>query len=172
MTEIDPASSALVLVDLQERIVALPTTPLSGPEVVANAVRLRDAFSEAGAQVVIVQALPPGSEEADGLAVVPEVKPRVGEKLVTKQTIGGFYGTDLHAHLRDAGVRTVVFGGIATEFGVESTLRAAADHGYATVAVSDAMTGLADISHESALTKIFPRLGTVATTDEVLAAFA
>jgi nicotinamidase-related amidase len=172
MTEIDPGSAALVLVDLQERIVAMPTTPLPGPEVVANAVRLRDAFSEAGAQVVIVQALPPGSEEADGLEVVPEVKPRVGEKLVVKKTIGGFYGTDLHAHLREAGVRTVVFGGIATEFGVESTLRAAADHGYTTIAVSDAMTGLTDLSHESSLTHIFTRLGTVATTDEVLAALA
>lgn len=172
MTEIDPGSAALVLVDLQERIVSMPTTPRPGPEVVANAVRLRDAFSEAGAQVVIVQALPPGSEEADGLEVVPEIKPRVGEKLVVKKTIGGFYGTDLHAHLRDAGVRTVVFGGIATEFGVESTLRAAADHGYTTIAVSDAMTGLTDLSHESSLTHIFTRLGTVATTDEVLAALA
>ncbi|MDT8911369.1 isochorismatase family protein [Amycolatopsis sp. PS_44_ISF1] len=171
MTEIDPASSALVLIDLQERIVALPTTPLSGPEVVANAVRLRDAFAEAGAQVVVVEVRRPGRED-EGNEVVPEVKPRAGEKLVVKRTIGGFYGTGLHAHLRDAGVRTVVFGGIATEFGVESTLRAAADHGYATVAVSDAMTGLSEISHESALTKIFPRLGTVATTDEVLAALA
>ncbi|MEV6901485.1 isochorismatase family protein [Amycolatopsis sp. NPDC051372] len=124
MTEIDPASTALVLVDFQERIVAMPTTPFAGPEAAANAVRLRDAFSEAG----------------------------------------------LHTHLRDAGVRTVVFGGIATEFGMESTLRAAADHGYAVIGVSDAMTGLSDVSHESSTTKIFPRLGTVLTTAETLAA--
>ncbi|MEV4598418.1 isochorismatase family protein [Amycolatopsis sp. NPDC049253] len=170
MNEIDPASTALVLVDFQERIVAMPTTPFAGPEAAANAVRLRDAFSEAGAQIVIIQAMRPGSEGAPGSDVIPELKPRNGEKLVVKTTIGGFYNTDLHAHLRDAGVRTVVFGGIATEFGVESTLRAAADHGYSVIAVSDAMTGLSDVSHESSTTKIFPRLGTVLTTAETLAA--
>ncbi|MEU0537118.1 hypothetical protein [Amycolatopsis tolypomycina] len=30
MSEIDPATTALVLVDLQERIVVLPTTPYRG----------------------------------------------------------------------------------------------------------------------------------------------
>ncbi|QRP47023.1 isochorismatase family protein [Amycolatopsis sp. FDAARGOS 1241] len=167
MTLFDPASTALVLVDFQDRIVALPTTPFTGPEVAANAVRLRDAFSESGAQIVIIQVRRPGSEESP---VIAELKPRAGEKLVIKTAIGGFYNTDLHAHLRDAGVRTVVFGGIATEFGVESTLRAAADFGYEVVAVSDAMTGLSDIAHESSTTKIFPRLGTVLTTAETLAA--
>ncbi|WP_326566266.1 isochorismatase family protein [Amycolatopsis rhabdoformis] len=167
MNEIDPASTALVLVDFQERIVALPTTPFTGPEAAANAVRLRDAFSEAGAQIVIIQARRPGSEDSP---VIPELAPRNGEKLVVKSTIGGFYNTDLHAHLREAGVRTTVFGGIATEFGVESTLRAAADHGYQVIAVSDAMTGLSAVSHQSSTTHIFPRLGAVLTTAETLAA--
>ncbi|HET6708340.1 isochorismatase family protein [Amycolatopsis sp.] len=167
MSKIDPATAALVLVDLQERIVVLPTTPYSGEEVVANALRLRDAFRKAGAPVVIVKVSrpdnPPGSELVFDAG---------DDKIVTKYTIGGFAGTDLDEFLRGAGVRTVVFGGIATEFGVESTLRAASDHGYETVAVSDAMTALSDISHENAITKIFPRLGTVLTTEEALAALA
>ncbi|MEQ0560446.1 isochorismatase family protein [Amycolatopsis sp. NEAU-NG30] len=167
MTEIDPATSALVLIDLQRRIVALPTTPYTGEEVLANALRLRDAFRRAGAPVVVVQVSrpdnPPGSELAFDAA---------DDKIVTKYTIGAFAGTGLDEFLRAKGVRTVYFGGIATEFGVESTLRAAADHGYDTVAVSDAMTALSDISHENALTKIFPRLGTVVTTDEAVAALA
>lgn len=164
MTKIDPATSALVLVDLQERIVALPTTPYSGADVVANALRLRTAFREAGAPVVIVKVSrpdnPPGSE------LVFDAQ---DDKIVTKYAIGGFANTDLDEFLRGKGIRTVYFGGIATEFGVESTLRAASDHGYDTVAVSDAMTALSDISHENAITKIFPRLGAVLTTDEVLA---
>ncbi|MEV6830320.1 isochorismatase family protein [Amycolatopsis sp. NPDC051102] len=167
MSKIDPATSALVLIDLQARIVALPTTPYTGEEVVANALRLRAAFHAAGAPVVVVRVSrpdnPPGNE------VVFETG---DDKVVTKYTIGGFAGTDLDEYLRGAGVRTVVFGGIATEFGVESTLRAASDHGYDTVAVSDAMTALAEISHENAITKIFPRLGTVVTTDEAVAALA
>ena len=165
MSKIDPATSALLLIDLQERIVALPTTPYRGEEVVANALRLREAFHKAGAPVVIVKVSRPDNPPGNELVFEP------GEdKVVTKYTIGGFAGTDLDEFLRGAGVRTVVFGGIATEFGVESTLRAASDHGYDTVAVSDAMTALSDISHENAITKIFPRLGTVLTTDEALAA--
>lgn len=167
MTKIDPATSALVLVDLQRRIVDLPTTPSSGEEVVANALRLRKAFREAGARVVVVQVSRPDNPPGSELVFEPE-----DDKIVTKYTIGGFAGTDLDEFLREAGVRTVVFAGIATEFGVESTLRAASDHGYDTVAVSDAMTALSDISHENAITKIFPRLGTVMTTDEALAALA
>lgn len=166
MTKIDPATSALVLVDLQERIVALPTTPHTGEAVLANALRLRTAFRAAGAPVVIVKVSrpdnPPGNE------VVFDTE---DDKIVTKYTIGGFANTDLDEYLSGKGVKTVYFGGIATEFGVESTLRAAADHGYGTVAVSDAMTALADISHENAITKIFPRLGTVVTTEEALAGF-
>jgi nicotinamidase-related amidase len=167
MTKIDPATSALVLVDLQERIVALPTTPYSGEAVLANALRLREAFRAAGAPVVIVQVSRPDNPPGNELVFDP-----ADDKIVTKYTIGGFAGTDLDEFLRGKAVRTVVFGGIATEFGVESTLRAAADHGYDTVAVSDAMTALSDISHENAITKIFPRLGTVVTTDEALAGLA
>lgn len=166
MTKIDPATSALVLVDLQRRIVDLPTTPYSGEEVVASALRLRKAFREAGARVVVVQVSRPDNPPGSELVFEPE-----DDKIVTKYTIGGFAGTDLDEFLREAGVRTVVFAGIATEFGVESTLRAASDHGYDTVAVSDAMTALSDISHENAITKIFPRLGTVVTTEEALAGF-
>ncbi|WP_439383702.1 isochorismatase family protein [Amycolatopsis lexingtonensis] len=164
MTKIDPATSALVLVDLQERIVALPTTPYRGEDVVRNALRLRDAFREAGAPVVIVRVSRPDNPPGNELVFDAQ-----DDKIVTKYTIGGFAGTDLDEYLRGKGVRTVYFGGIATEFGVESTLRAASDHGYDTVAVSDAMTALSDISHENAITKIFPRLGTVVTTEEVLA---
>jgi len=167
MTKIDPATSALVLVDLQERIVVLPTTPHTGETVLANSLRLREAFRAAGAPVVIVKVSRPDNPPGNELVFDPQ-----DDKIVTKLTIGGFARTDLDEFLRGKGVRTVVFGGIATEFGVESTLRAASDHGYDTVAVSDAMTALSDISHENAITKIFPRLGTVVTTDEALAGLA
>ncbi|WIY05706.1 isochorismatase family protein [Amycolatopsis mongoliensis] len=139
MTEIDPATSALVLVDLQERIVALPTTPYSGEEVVANALRLRTAFREAGAPVVIVKVSRPDNPPGNELVFDAQ-----DDKIVTKYTIGGFANTDLDEFLRAKGVRTVCFGGIATEFGVESSLRAASDHGYDTVVTTDeALAGLA-----------------------------
>ncbi|WHT16524.1 isochorismatase family protein [Crossiella sp. CA-258035] len=170
MTKIDPATTALVLVDLQRRIIALPTTPHPGSAVLANAIRLRDAFRAAGAPIVLVQAHRPNVEQPEGSELDPALTPAEGEELVTKHTIGGFYGTGLDAHLRALGVRTVVFGGIATEMGVESTLRAAADHGYETVAAADAMTGMSALAHESALTVVFPRFGEVLSTEEIVAA--
>lgn len=58
--------------------------------------------------------------------------------------------------------------GVATSIGVESTARAAHEHGYHVVLVTDAMTdGSADAHHHS-ITRIFPRLGETATTEEVL----
>ncbi len=62
-----------------------------------------------------------------------------------------------------------MFGGIATNFGVESTARAADDHGYSVVLVSDAMAGLDQHAHDFAVEYVFPKLGTVVTTDELLA---
>ncbi|GAB3716595.1 hypothetical protein GCM10027598_26470 [Amycolatopsis oliviviridis] len=171
MTKIDPATTALVLIDLQTRIVALETTPIESTEVVANAVLLRDAFSAAGSPIVHVRAHRPDvDEQPPGSELVAELTPREGEHLITKHTIGAFYGTGLDELLRGLGVKTLVFGGIATEYGVESTLRAAVDHAYETIAVSDAMAGIAAISHESAITKVFPRLGEVLTTAETAAA--
>jgi nicotinamidase-related amidase len=115
MTKIDPATTALVLIDLQTRIVAMETTPLEGTEVVANAVLLRDAFSAAGSPIVHVRALRPDMDEVPPeMEIVPELTPKDGEHLITKYTIGGFYRTGLDELLRGLGVKTMVLAGIAT----------------------------------------------------------
>lgn len=62
----------------------------------------------------------------------------------------------------------VVLAGIATSIGVESTARAAHEHGYNVVLVTDAMTDRDPDAHEHSIGKIFPRLGETATTSEVL----
>src|SRR3546814_15028617 len=61
---------------------------------------------------------------------------------ITKHQWGAFYGTDLDLQLRRRRIETVVIGGIATNFGVESTARAAHDHGYAPVLVADSCASL------------------------------
>jgi nicotinamidase-related amidase len=62
----------------------------------------------------------------------------------------------------------VVLCGIATEFGVESTARAAHEHGYAVVLAEDAMTGRN--GHQNSVKNIFPRLGRVRSTAEIIQA--
>jgi nicotinamidase-related amidase len=92
-----------------------------------------------------------------------------GDLEIIKKTIGAFYGTALDTRLRERGVTTVVLTGLATTMGVESTARAAADHGFEVVFASDAMSGLTTAEHEHALSVVLPRFGAVLTTAEILA---
>lgn len=161
-------TSALVLIDLMPRIVALPLEPYSGDEVLERSQRLADAFRAAGRPVVLVRverpnvaAQPPGSGLAEGLE-------QPGDIVVVKHTISAFHETDLHERLQERGVTTIVIGGIATTMGVESTARAASDRGYDMEFVSDAMSGFAADEHEFTVSRIFPRFGEVRTTDDYL----
>ena len=164
---LDPTRSALVLVDLMDRIVALPLEPRKGTEVLSAAEELATAFRSAGAPVVLVRVERPGlAEQPPGSGLVAGLA-RDGDIEVVKRTIGGFQGTDLDERLRERGVRTLVFGGIATNLGVESTARAAGDLGYDLVFVEDAMAAFTAAEHEASARLDFPRLGTVVRTAEV-----
>lgn len=146
------------------RIIALPLAPYSGDEVLERCHRLAEAFRAGGRPVVLVRVdrpgvaeQPPGSGFADGL-VLP------GDVTVVKQTVGAFQGTDLHDRLRELGVDTLVFAGLVTTMGVESSARAASDHGYEVEFVADAMSGFAADEHEFTVERIFPRFGEVRDT--------
>jgi nicotinamidase-related amidase len=73
----------------------------------------------------------------------------------------------LDLQLRRRGVTSVVIGGIATNMGVESTARAAHEHGYAVVLPEDAAAGRSAEMHDFAFEQIFPMLGRVAKADEI-----
>ncbi|MFJ3715218.1 isochorismatase family protein [Streptomyces sp. NPDC090057] len=158
---LDPRRTALVLVDLMDRVVALPLEPRKGTEVLTTAEELAAAFRAAGALVVLIRVeRPTVAEQPPGSGLVAGLR-RDGDLEVVKRTIGGFHRTDLDERLRERGVRTLVFGGIATNLGVESTARAAADLGYDLVFVEDAMAALTAPEHEASIRLDFPRLGTV-----------
>ncbi|MFF1307633.1 isochorismatase family protein [Streptomyces sp. NPDC058307] len=164
---LDPARTALVLVDLMDRIVALPLEPRKGTEVLAVAEELAAAFRTVGAPVVLVRVQRPGAaEQPPGSGLVTGLV-RDGDIEIVKRTIGAFQGTDLDARLREHGVSTLVFGGIATNLGVESTARAGGDLGYDLVFVEDAMAAFTTAEHEASVRLDFPRLGTVVTSDRV-----
>jgi len=164
---LDPARTALVLVDLMERMVALPLAPRPGAGVVTASLGLAAAFRAAGAPVVAVRGRragphgrPPGSD------LVPEVA-AAADLVVDKPAMGAFQDTELHPRLAERGVRTLVLAGIATNLAVESTARAAADLGYGLVLARDAMSGLTAAEHEAAVALDFPRFGTVVTASQV-----
>ena len=113
---------------------------------------------------------PSGPQPPDWSEIVPEIGPRPGDIVITKRQWGAFYGTGLDLQLRRRGIGTLVYGGIATNFGVESTARDAYERGFEQVFVEDAMSGLTAGAHEFAITTIFPRMGRIRSTDDVLAA--
>ncbi|HEX4140484.1 MAG TPA: hydrolase [Candidatus Methylacidiphilales bacterium] len=187
--KIDLSKTALVLIDLQKGITGRPVEPHSGPDVVRKSAQLATRFREAKAPVVLVNvAFSPdfgdvlkqevdlkfqmGQLPPDWTEIVAELDPQPSDLRVTKRQWGAFHGTELDLQLRRRGVTTIVLGGISTNIGVESTARAAYEHGYSLVLVEDAMASMSGDDHAFAVTKIFPRLGLVRSTEEVLAGCA
>jgi nicotinamidase-related amidase len=66
----------------------------------------------------------------------------------------------------------MVLCGISTNIGVESTARFAYEYGYNQIFVEDAMSALSAEEHMATVTKIFPRIGLVRKTDEILASLS
>ena len=184
ITTIDP-HTALVLIDLQHGILAAPTQPYAAADVLDRAVRLADGFRARGLPVVLVRV----TARADGADVTPgrtetprptnrpegwdvlaaELAGHEDDIVVTKRNWGAFHGTDLDVQLRRRGVTQIVLGGIATSMGVESTARAAHEHGYHVALAVDAMADMSPETHRNSVERIFPRLGETGTTDEILA---
>ncbi|MFE0250902.1 isochorismatase family protein [Streptomyces sp. NPDC059010] len=164
---LDNARTALLLVDLMDRIVALPLEPRKGIEVLATCEELAASFRSAGAPVVLIRVERPGvAEQPPGSALAAGLL-KDGDIEIVKRTIGGFQGTGLDDRLRERGVTTLLFGGIATNLGVESTARAAGDLGYELVFVEDAMTAFTAAEHDASVRLDFPRLGSVVRAAQV-----
>lgn len=65
------------------------------------------------------------------------IGPRNGDVLLAKRNADSFIGTDLDERLRGLGISRVVVTGLATEFRVDSTARAALSRGYDLTLVKD-----------------------------------
>lgn len=181
LSTIDP-KTALVVIDLQKGVVALPTAhPMDG--VVANSRKLADAFREHDLPVVLVnvtgapsgrteRSLPAGARPEGWDLLIPELDQQPSDHLVTKQTRGAFTNTDLEQYLRGKGVTQIVLAGVATSAGVESTARHAHELGFNVTLATDAMTDMSAEAHENSVARIFPGIGETGTTTEILALLA
>jgi len=187
LPELDPATTALVLIDLQQGILPYAKAPHDAAAVIANAVPLAAAFRARKASVVRVKVgfsadggdmlkatvdapNPPGAPPSNWLADPADLPTVAGDIAILKRQWGAFHGTELDLQLRRRGIRTIVLAGIATAVGVESTARFAWELGYDIVFAEDATSGPDAAMHANSFGKVFPRLGRVRTTAEVLAA--
>ena len=189
MLALDPRTTALILIDVQKGVLAMPLAPHGAAQVVQNAARLGLHFDEVGALVVLVHVAfaanaadrlsqpvdaaspaPPGGLPADWAEFAPEIGALRAGVVIAKRQWGAFHGTELDLQLRRRGIATVVLAGVATNFGVESTAREAWQHNYAVVVAEDAVSSLGEELHRFSIDKILPRIARVRPTAEIVGA--
>jgi NAD(P)-dependent dehydrogenase (short-subunit alcohol dehydrogenase family)/nicotinamidase-related amidase len=188
MDNLDPRTTALVLVDIQKGILGFPLAPYSGADLVPVCAQLAKRFRAAGAAVVLTNVTwssnfadalqQPVDRPMGGPSVLPkewsdfpaELDQSPGDIVITKRQWGAFHGTELDLQLRRRGIKTIVLGGIATNMGVESTARQAWEHGYEIVFVKEAISSVDASLHQFAMESIFPIIGRIGRSIDVLAA--
>ena len=188
MDKLEPAATALVVIDLQRGVAGMETAPHKATDVIARSASLARAFRAAKAPVVLVRVsfsadgadtlrqpvdapmARGGSRPAGWDELVPELGIAPTDLIVTKRQWGAFYGTDLEMQLRRRGVKTIVLTGIATKFGVESTARDAWERSYALVFAEVAISWMSGAALKFAVETVFPRLGIIRPTAEIVAA--
>jgi nicotinamidase-related amidase len=163
---------ALVLIDLQKGILALPT--LVEPDDIKNrarrlaaafrastlpVVRVKLAFSADGGDLPPGRALVPGPETAPPAAYSEfpdDFPPHPGDVILVKRHWGAFTGTELDLQLRRRGVTQIVLAGISTSIGVESTARSAWENSYNLIFAEDAITDVDASSNATPSPRSFP----------------
>jgi biuret amidohydrolase len=159
----NPQHTALVVYDMQVGILRQLT---DGAQVITKVLQVLESARAVGLRVVFLRHLSLPKElagisqlrmakawqrvktvaevrpwflrDSPGFQLAPELTPLAAEVVFDKITMSAFEGTPLDITLRDCGVTTVVIVGVATEIGIEPTVRHAVDLGYVPVLVTDA----------------------------------
>jgi nicotinamidase-related amidase len=90
----------------------------------------------------------PGSPER----LIPDtIKPQPGDVVLEKSAASIFLGTNFEFMLRNRNIDTILFTGITTEIGVESSARDASNRGFYPVVVSDCVSSMDKEAHDRSL---------------------
>lgn len=187
MLTLDPRTTAVVLIDLQQGILPFAQAPYGAAAIVRQAARLADAARRAGALVVRVcvgwsadLADRPHQRTDQGVPMTtlpdhwwddPAELPKAPSDLViVKRHWNAFHATELDLQLRRRGIRTVVLGGIATPFGVESTARMGWELGYELLVPEDLSSAPDEALHRHSMQRTLPRVARVTTVAQVIEA--
>ena len=158
-----PDTTALIVYDMQVGILRQLKT---GPDVLARVLQVLELARAAGVRIFFMRHMslpkklagvfqtrqmmfwqsktspdevhPWFLRDSPGFALAPELAVRDDEAILDKITMSAFEGTPLAIALRDCGLTSFVICGIATEIGIEPTIRHGADLGFIPVLVEDA----------------------------------
>jgi biuret amidohydrolase len=198
---IDPARTALVVIDVQEDFVG-PTgamakvgVDMSGVEpALARIEALIAGARRAGATLAFARVVSSPETDSNALKLLNarkgrppyaiaicrdgeagsayyRVSPQPGDIEIPKRLFNTFHGTDFDEQLRARGIDTLVFTGFTTDCCVESTCRDAFHRDYSVFVVSDATDAYGADLHVAALTAMRKNVALVTDTASVLAAW-
>jgi ureidoacrylate peracid hydrolase len=166
VSEINPAKTALIIVDMENDFVAegAPLRATMAPAVIPPLQRALAHARRTGMRVIFTThahrrdgcdmgvfgtSKPPIVERMalvdgeKGIEIYDELKPLPQEVVIKKRRFSAFYGTDLDIILRSSGMEAVIITGVTTENCCHATARDALFHNYGVIFLSDA-TGTFD----------------------------
>jgi nicotinamidase-related amidase len=107
-----------------------------------------------------------------GALLVPELGPHPSDVVVSRvHGLSPFTQTSLDQILRNLDVKTLVVTGVSVNLGIFGTVMSAVDLGYNVVIVSDGVCGVPREYAEDVLKNSLSLLATIASADEVVAAW-
>lgn len=189
--QIDPARTALLVMDLQQEILAMVGGEAA--DILARAAPVIQAARTSGVTVIyVVIGFRPGYPEISersasfsaikgtgrfitstpGADIPAGIAPQDGDIIVVKHRVSAFHGTDLDQILRAKGIDTLMMLGVATSGIVLSTTRFAADADYRCAIVRDCCADRDEEVHRVLLDKVLARQATVMTAAGALAALS
>jgi nicotinamidase-related amidase len=198
--QLDPARTALVLIEYQNEFVSeggvlhnavAPVMDKTG--MLANTVALVDAARAAGVTVMHAPiTFAPGYGELSrhpygilkgvvdgnafvkgtwGAAIVDDLTPAENDILIEgKRGLDTFASTNLDFILRSRGITTVILAGFLTNCCVESTMRSAYENGYRVITLTDCVAGTSTEEHDNAIAYDFPMFSLPMESTQVKAA--
>lgn len=196
---ISPAHTALVTQEIQRGVIgdlsALPELAREGQRVVPNIARLCEAARARGVRVIHCTAirradglganknarifqymakaepkLVPGSSAAE---IVPEVAVAPSDLVLPRlHGLSPFHGTELDFVLRNEGITTIVGVGVSVNVAIMNLTFDAVNAGYQVVLPTDAIAGTPREYAEQVLQHTLRNVATLATTADVLEAWA
>lgn len=136
--------SALLVIDVQNGLIAGKKPAYRSAEVLANIQVLVSNARTAGVPVIYIQhagdegsILEVGSE---GWQIHPLIAPTSEETIISKRASDSFYQTSLKETLDSQNIQALIITGCKTEYCVDTTSRRATSQGYDVILVADAHT--------------------------------
>ncbi len=139
--------NTLIIIDMQNAWVHGLTPRFDKERVITRIRHAVDRTRSHGGQVIFVRHVNDDALAGSaGWEVIPELPFTPGDVFVDKAACDAFADTGLLTHLEITGAKTLILCGLPTELCMDSTVHAAASHGFDVIALADAHT-TADRSH-------------------------